>query len=76
MRHGSPSGYNYWKCRCDACRAKNAEKSARFRANHVEVGAIDPVTGRFTVPGAPHGSAGGYSNYGCRCDDCAEAFSA
>lgn len=31
------------------------------------------VHGRLVHPSAPHGTNGGYTNYGCRCDDCTDA---
>jgi len=30
-RHGTPSAYRWWKCRCDTCRAANAAAAAAGR---------------------------------------------
>lgn len=60
--HGTPSCYNAG-CRCDDCRKTNRERSRRQRA------ARNPAD-------APHGTAGGYTNYGCRCEPCRRAHAA
>ncbi len=63
--HGKPGTYNR-KCRClectDAHRAYHAEASQR-RALRAAVG----------DPAVPHGTVGGYKNWGCRCALCTAA---
>lgn len=73
MKHGSPSGYIYWKCKCDECRKANTKKSHKFRECQVAAATLGG-NGRRYVENAPHGTPGGYTNYGCRCDECREAF--
>lgn len=64
------STYQNHKCRCDVCRAANAEyvrartAKARDRRRLVEAGG-----GRNVVDGIKHGEAG-YRNHHCRCDIC------
>ena len=50
-------------CRCEGCRAANAARHRKLRADRRSRGATPNV----------HGSTG-YSNYGCRCDVCVEAW--
>jgi hypothetical protein len=34
-RHGTPSGYSYWGCRCGKCRAASTEAARQGRKNAV-----------------------------------------
>lgn len=51
-------------CRCDQCRAANAEMHRRWRVN---------AAARADALGVSHGTTARYTNYGCRCDQCREA---
>lgn len=31
-RHGTPTGYSYWRCRCDRCLHAGRKKNRRFMA--------------------------------------------
>ncbi len=60
--HGIPSAYNNG-CRCDECRLAHRARMARIRAD------------LFSRPRdqVPHGTRGGYINWGCRCQPCTTA---
>jgi hypothetical protein len=61
-RHGLYSSYKNHGCRCDLCRAANAENGLKRR------------TERSLAPDDPrHGKEATYLNYACRCDPCAAA---
>jgi hypothetical protein len=63
--HGSASTYSNWHCRCEACRAAHAAKSAHRRiARRALLSQGAPVS---------HGKASTYTNWGCRCRDCCSA---
>lgn len=66
LEHGTYSGYNTHKCRCDQCReANNAygrDYAARKRAARTQPPKGEPA----------HGTHHRY-NRGCRCDDCRAA---
>lgn len=64
--HGRKTTYNQG-CRCDECRAANAEYTQKFIANH---------RGQLPDGDQRHGTTGGYSNYSCRCGPCTAANSA
>ncbi|MEU8271581.1 hypothetical protein AB0B89_31025 [Sphaerisporangium sp. NPDC049002] len=53
-------------CRCDACRAKNAETVRKSRARAKS----DPSR----ADRAGHGKANTYKNHGCRCEPCRAAL--
>lgn len=65
---GSGTGYSYHKCRCSRCKEANTTRTARRRAER-RLGREDLIH-----PDAPHGTPGGYSNWGCRCEDCSAEF--
>ena len=70
-RHGSVTGYDRHKCRCDACRAGHA---GRARARRAKTAALRP-TPYWKEPGYTwHGTRGGYTNHKCRCDACRAAW--
>ncbi len=50
-------------CRCDVCRKGHAERIAKFREKR-----------RGQEPPQGHGHYGSYSNWGCRCEACSEAW--
>jgi hypothetical protein len=52
-------------CRCEACRAANAEMVRKARQRR----AADPSRADM----AGHGKAGTYKNHGCRCQPCRDA---
>jgi alcohol dehydrogenase class IV len=63
------STYTNHKCRCDECRAANADYMKRRRAERVSLlaqGLVDPV----------HGKATTYANYRCHCGPCLAAWAA
>ena len=61
-RHGLYSSYQNHGCRCDLCRAANAEHKLRRRIE------------RSLPPDDPrHGKETTYLNYACRCDPCTAA---
>jgi hypothetical protein len=62
--HGTYSRYTNQECRCDQCRAANAEYARRRRRERV----VDDW--------AKHGRVSTYKNYMCRCDDCRAAVRA
>lgn len=59
--HGGVAAYRHG-CRCDTCRAGNAERNRRYRKRMQEKFKNGSVE-------IQHG-AGGYTNWGCRCDVC------
>lgn len=69
--HGKPSGYRIHKCRCLLCKVAHASAQQSFRDKRY-AGRVE-VSGRLVHPDAPHGTTGGYHNYGCRCADCSSA---
>lgn len=66
--HGH-NGYTNYGCRCDDCRAGQAEYQKAYRSRASSRFASGEVD-------APHGSRSTYTNYGCRCDECREAMRA
>lgn len=62
--HGTENKYRRG-CRCGECRAANAERGRRHRAQK--------ANWKASVPDEVHGTINGYSNYSCRCDDCKAA---
>lgn len=73
-RHGTATGYNYFRCRCEKCRVWNrgqkrtvsdADRRRRARAERAAVGlpAGDPR----------HGTVYAYREWGCRCAPCTAA---
>ena len=58
--------YKNHKCRCDVCRAANAEYQRAIAAKRKEALA--------TNPNIVHGKRTVYSNYGCRCEPCSVAW--
>jgi hypothetical protein len=60
LMHGTITAYSYG-CRCDHCKAANAEYRSRGREKRR--GAEPPG----------HGTENAYSNYGCRCEECKQA---
>lgn len=65
VKHGTFLAYRKG-CRCDDCRAANAEHSRRRRAN----AKADPSR----ADRAGHGNANTYRNHGCRCGPCCAAY--
>jgi hypothetical protein len=66
--HGTTTCYDAG-CRCDACRTANTEYHSRYRRQRFNSAAdrTDEI---------PHGTKGGYRNWGCKCDECVAAGSA
>lgn len=61
-RHGTPTGYQNWKCRCEACVTSYREYREMRKQN--------PTGTRSRV--SEHGTRGRYSR-GCRCALCTQA---
>lgn len=62
-QHGTSTRYTHYKCRCDLCRAANAQRARNGRVNRQK--RLDQVE-------IAHGVSG-YRNWGCRCSVCTEA---
>jgi len=64
-RHGSLSGYIYWKCRCDPCRQANSEYQAKRRgptkARRRHKGTGTPIVARSASEGHTGALTGRYS---------------
>lgn len=58
--HGTPSMYNYFKCRCDVCVKANGVRCGKQKEER--------ITNR--VERTPHGTMSGYWNWNCRCEPC------
>jgi len=69
-KHGKISTY-VAGCRCEACRAENT--NYRYNEKRDRRAARAMVGFRLVHPTAPHGTYGGYNNYGCQCAPCVEA---
>ena len=57
-KHGTASSYQRG-CRCDECTSAGRERKRQLDAERRE-----------HPEDAPHGTTGGYTNWGCRCDLC------
>lgn len=66
-RKPGPAAYNHG-CRCKECTRLNTERHARLMAVLRARGEKDPDL-------IPHGTFGGYSNWGCRGPRCTKANS-
>ena len=65
MKHGTPSAYNHG-CRCEDCREANRTRCQDLRATlKRRTDSGDPAV--------PHGTTGGYKNWGCHCVECTAA---
>jgi len=67
-RHGTTNGYINFLCRCDGCKAAQAEYMqgpTGWRSRRAK-GLPDPDDPR-------HGTYNGYCNWGCRCRPCKDA---
>jgi len=62
-RHGTKTGYDARRCRCDECRAWKRENGRLQRARRKAA----MLAGSADVP---HGTAHGYSKWSCRCEPC------
>lgn len=65
LLHGTRSKYS-GGCRCDECRIANTVTQRAIR-DHLSAKPFDEI---------PHGTANAYSNYRCRCPECAEVGAA
>lgn len=65
MEHGTSSGYNKYKCRCDACKDYHAEKRKRYIQKLKHLFITNPKSFK-------HGEHKTYVA-GCRCMSCLEA---
>lgn len=64
--HGTMARYNFYRCRCERCRARNAIRVDRQRQRHYPL-PKDPDDPR-------HGTTSFYTNNGCRCGRCTQAM--
>lgn len=62
-RHGTPSGYDSYICRCEECVTQKRESGYRNLAVRFAKGLPDEDDPR-------HGTQTGYKQYGCKCDRC------
>ena len=62
-RHGTGTGYTYWRCRCGICQEWNCVKQAEYRARRKPPPPGDPRHGQFST----------YTNWNCRCESCRAA---
>ena len=62
--HGKLNGYQFHKCRCEACVGAKSEASRKYAAARRQK----------PVPEHVHGSTNGYVNYKCRCEECRAAW--
>jgi len=65
-RHGTLSGYTYYKCRCDKCKKNFSGYRAKLRKKYMKK---SPEKDKLLK----HGDASTYTNYGCHCDKCRAA---
>lgn len=66
IKHGLVYTYQYYKCRCDACRLASSEYHREQRERRRTANPPEDLI--------PHGSSR-YRNWGCRCDVCRKAES-
>lgn len=71
--HGTATTYVHSRCRCPACTAANARRSAARRQVRFALRVL--VDGRMVapLPAHRHGSVNTYGNWGCRCEACTHA---
>lgn len=73
--HGKYSTYTNQRCRCDECREAARVRMGSYRKARFATRVM--VNGRLVAPGLPkgsHGKEGTYTNHGCRCPRCTEAW--
>ena len=75
VEHGRSGTYTNHRCRCQDCRRAHSkvirDRKAVRHSMRVEVG------GRLVaahLPDDKHGNPNTYSNWGCRCAECTEAW--
>lgn len=77
VAHGTPSTYGNWGCQCRPCteaqRVAMAAARERRRSRRVTDDQGRLVT---RVPDVRHGSDSTYTNWGCQCAPCTEAWRA
>ena len=79
IEHGKRQTYVHHKCRCDDCTAANREYLRQYRAANRDK--IRASKTRYSAKlkkskDIPHGTRYGYSDFGCRCDECKAANTA
>lgn len=62
-RHGTTSGYLYWQCRCDKCRAALKEYTEGLQERRLAE--LQP---------SDHGQTRAFRYAGCRCEACVEGY--
>lgn len=76
--HGTLSGYNHHRCRCDACRAASSRSRLHYRRANpaTDIQSRQSRAARLAageLPEVPHGVYSTYVEYRCRCDLCRTA---
>jgi hypothetical protein len=66
--HGTYARYKSrrFPCRCDLCMEANREAYRTVQVRLAERRLVDPAA-------VPHGTTGGYRNWGCKCEACSAA---
>ena len=70
--HGTYSSYNSG-CHCELCTAAKREYGRQYRAKNAARIKACIEAGEPLPENIPHGTAGGYTNFACRCEDCTTA---
>ena len=70
--HGTYSRYNQG-CPCELCKEAKREYGRRYRAANAARIKACIEAGEPLPSNIPHGTAGGYTNFACRCEDCTTA---
>lgn len=68
VKHGTRNAYLKRACRCDECRAANAEYNRQWRDRRA--GGVAPEANA----SLPHGRLATYNNCNCRCEPCSQAM--
>ena len=79
MEHGKRQTYVHHKCRCDDCTAANREYLRPYRAanrDKIRTSQAEYSAELKKSKDIPHGTRYGYSDFGCRCDECKAANTA
>ena len=71
-QHGTYSAYNSG-CKCPLCKEAKREYGRRYRAANTARIKACIEAGEPLPSNIPHGTAGGYTNFACRCEDCTRA---
>lgn len=76
-RHGTLNGYVNQGCRCDECREANRAYNMARRQERADGKSISEWSRQRGHTGGPRKhNASTYSNWKCRCGECADAYAA